>query len=360
MAFNPNFTITPKITKALMRIEALKDSIKGLPITPSIMQTLRETARLQSVHYSTQIEGNCLTKKEVEQVVKGVNEVGRPRDENEVKGYYAALEWLETNVSKTITETIIKTIHALVEGGGTKSVKPSSYRDAQNVIRDSSTGGIVYLPPEAKDVPLMMSDLVDWINKNSADLPIPLVAALAHYQFATIHPYYDGNGRTARLLATLVLYQGGYDLKGLYSLEEYYARDLAGYYRAISRGNNHNYYFGRETADITPWLEYFVLGMQDALSHVQKRLAEAQKSGTKDKSAILRTLTPKQRKVLTLFAKQAIITAKDIEKLFGFSERSARLLCTELVKQGFLIISNPANKNREYKLSTNYEDILAN
>ena len=70
-----------------------------------------------------------------------------------------------------------------------------------------------------------MQSMVEWINEYST-LPCPLIAGIAHYQFATIHPYYDGNGRTARLLTTLILHLGGYDLKGLYSLEEYYAQKL--------------------------------------------------------------------------------------------------------------------------------------
>lgn len=359
MVFNPNFKITPKLTRALMKIEALKESIKNLPITPGVMRTLRETARLKSVHYSTQIEGNLLTQKEVEQVIKH-NEhfAGRQRDEQEIKGYYLALEWLESNVKKPITENTIKTIHALTLGGGRKQVKPTEYRDGQNVIKDSASGTIVYMPPEAKDVAGLMEELVSWIKENKQDLPGPILAAIAHYQFATIHPYYDGNGRTARLLATLVLYQGGYDLKGLYSLEEYYARDLQAYYDAISRGNHHNYYFGRDKADITLWIEYFILGILDSFEHVKKRAEEAQDKGKTDKSKIMRTLTPKQRKVLTLFAAQDTITAKDVEILFGFSARSARLLCNNLVEEGFLYMSNKADKSRTYKLSLDYESLI--
>ena len=79
------------------------------------------------------------------------------------------------------------------------------------------------MPPEAKAVPGLMSELVKWINQQlyEGDLPVPVIAALAHYQFATIHPYYDGNGRTARLLANLILHKAGYGLKGIYSLDEY-------------------------------------------------------------------------------------------------------------------------------------------
>jgi Fic family protein len=205
------------------------------------------------------------------------------------------------------------------------------------------------MPPEAKDVSALMKELVEWLK--STDTPAPITAAIVHYQFATIHPYFDGNGRTARLLTTLVLHKGGYDLKGIYSLEEYYARDLQAYYEAISRGEHHNYYFGRVEANITPWVEYFVLGMLDSFEHVKK---VAQSEGGKDKSALLRSFTPKQRKVLTLFEDSDTITSKDVEELFGFSSRSARLLCGQMVEEGFLMVANPSDKARRYRLADGY------
>ena len=93
---------------------------------------------------------------------------------------------------------------------------------------------MVYLPPEADDVPALTAQLVAWVNAEleRGDLPAPIVAALAHHQYATVHPYYNSNGRTARLLTTLTLHRTGYGLKGIYSLEEYYARNLTGYYPA--------------------------------------------------------------------------------------------------------------------------------
>ena len=112
-------------------------------------------------------------------------------------------------------------LHALIMGGGRTRVKPTPYRDGQNVIRDARSNRIVYMPPEAKDVPRLMKQLITWINHND-ELPVPIHAGIAHYQYATIHPYYDGNGRTARLLTTRILHLGGYGLKGLYALEEYY------------------------------------------------------------------------------------------------------------------------------------------
>ena len=371
--FKPNFTITPEIATTLMKIEALKESIKNLPLTPLLVKTLCDAARLQSVHYSTQIEGNRLSQKEVEQVIRGVGHFsGRQGDELEIKGYHLALEWLEGNISKPVSETTIKKIHALVEGEGKSRAKPTPYRIGQNVVKDSASGVIIYMPPEWRDVPALMKDLVKWLITERANLPTPILAAIAHYQFVTIHPYYDGNGRTARLLTTLVLCQGDYDLKGLYSLEEYYARDLQGYYNAISRGGHHNYYFGRAEADITPWIEYFVSGMLDAFTNAQKRAGEAvallrkthgpqnilSDKRSEDKRAILRTLSPRQREVLALFVEKAVITSKDVESLFGFSIRASRFLLKNMVNQGFLEIANSSDKARTYKLAPEYESLI--
>src|ERR1035438_2041416 len=95
-SFHPNFTITPAMAKGLMRIEAVRQAIRTLPITPRVLANLRETARLFSTHYSTMIEGNRLTQEQVAQVIEGAQHFpGRERDENEVKGYYAALDEVE-------------------------------------------------------------------------------------------------------------------------------------------------------------------------------------------------------------------------------------------------------------------------
>src|SRR5260370_1883958 len=91
-SFNPAFTITPAMANGLMRIEAVKQAIQTLPITPRVLANLRETARLFSTHYSTMIEGNRLTQEQVAQVIEADQHFpGRDPDQEEVKGYYAAL-----------------------------------------------------------------------------------------------------------------------------------------------------------------------------------------------------------------------------------------------------------------------------
>lgn len=340
---------------ALLRIEAAKHEIAHLPATPALLATLRETARLFSTHYSTVIEGNRLTQEQVQQVIDSHEHFpGRERDEKEVLGYYAALEKLEDLASarRPVMENHIQTLHALVMGGGRKRVKPTAYRDGQNVIRDGATRRIVYMPPQARDVPKLMKALVAWLSTSEkAELPCPIRAGIAHYQFATIHPYYDGNGRTARLLTTLLLHLGGYVLKGLYSLEEYYARDLGSYYEALDPGTSHNYYEGRPEADITRWVEYFCSGVAESFENVERRAREGARLKSPDRAPSLRSLDPRQRRALELFQTSETITSRDIAHLFGISERAARNLLSAWVQRGFLVIASAAKKTRNYRLA---------
>ncbi|MEI8366271.1 MAG: Fic family protein [Parachlamydiaceae bacterium] len=356
--FEPHYTITPKIVNSLLRAEVVKEKALHLPLTPIVLSSLRETARLFTTHYSTMIEGNRLAPDQVEAVLKHEGHFpGRERDEHEVKGYYAALTQMEkwAAVGTAITEKNIKTLHALVMGNGKTKVKDSEYRAGQNVIRDSRTKGIIYMPPEASDVKSLMGGMIAWINENR-ELPYPIIAGIAHYQFATIHPYYDGNGRTARLLTTLILHLGGYDLKGLYSLEEYYARNLGAYYEAISVGDSHNYYMGRAQSDITKWVEYFVEGMATSFENVLKRMREAQ--GFPDQSALIRKLDPRQRKALLLFEEYKTITSCQIGKLFSFKPRTSAALCATWVENEFLEIVDPSNRGRKYGLSKQYRKLI--
>jgi len=358
--FNPNFKITPALTKKLMNIEASRQSVSRLPITVAVLTSLRESARLVSTHYSTQIEGNRLTQEQVLDVIHGGTFPNRERDEREVKNYYRALDYLEVLINKnsqSIKEREIQVLHGLVMEGKNK---PTPYRDGQNVIRDSSNGAIIYMPPEAKDVAQLMSELILWINEQIQvnDLPIPMIAAIAHYQFATIHPYYDGNGRTARLLTNLVLHQSGYGLKGVYSLEEYYAKNLPAYYNALSICESHNYYFGRIESDITQWIDYFCGGMADSFANVHIKASEQANHQQLDHSHLLRELDQRQKQMMSLFSNHKYISTQQIAELLGIHQRSALNLCQKWCDEGFVVKHGKANKTRKYELSAKWLKLL--
>ena len=357
--FRPNFRFTRNISEDLARIEQQRERIANLPITASVLEGLRKTARLKSTHYSTKIEGNRLTLKEVQLVLFENKTIpNRKRDEDEVEGYYAALEFVKRHgkSKQPITEKTVQMLHALVMDKGRKKVKPSVYRDDQNVIRESSSGSIVYLPPEAQDVPGLMKALVEWIQ--NSDLPTPLIAGIAHYQLATIHPYWDGNGRVARLLATLILHTRGYDQKGIYSLDEYYERDLPAYYDALQVDPSHNYYMGRADADITDWVEYFCNGVARSFESVTRRAKKESLKKKTDQFELLQDLDKRQQITLDLFRRHKTITSAQIAELFGVQPRTARKLCQEWVSENFLLVADPSRKARKYQLSPKYEALL--
>jgi len=340
-----------------MDIEASRQAVSVLPVTLTVLTSLRESARLTATHYSTQIEGNMLTEQQVGDVIKGSSFPNRERDEREVKNYFQALAYVDELIAVSgaeINEQDIQALHGLVMEGHSKH---SPYRDGQNVIRNSADGGIVYMPPEAPDVPGLMQELVQWLNSEirKNELPAPIIAALVHYQFATIHPYYDGNGRTARLLTNLVLHKSGYGLKGIYSLEEYYARDLGGYYNALGTGPSHNYYMGHAEADLTNWIVYFCRGMSQAFASVRLKAEQAASaSDTPDHTPLLRELDERQKQTLTLFRDARFITTKDIAILLHIHPRSALNLCHKWVEGGFLVQHGEARKLRKYELGVKW------
>jgi Fic family protein len=352
------YAFTPEIVRKLQSLEWPRAEVTLTVLPPAIAEGLRLRARVRSTHFSTRIEGNRLTLMEAEQaVLEGKDFPGRERDTLEVQHYFKALAQVETWVEEDspITEERIRQLHALVYTG--KSNRPTPYRDGQNVIKDSA-GGIVYLPPEVGDVPDLMRELVNWIQASEKDLPVPVIAGMAHYQFVVIHPYFDGNGRTARALATWILYRGGYDLGRFYALEEFYAQDLQGYYDALVTHPNHNYYFGRAEADITPWLDYFLKGMAAVFESVAREIHTQSLVPDEKTEGLLRKLDRRARIVLGLFSRQEEITANDVARVLGLSARQSREVLNEWLEAGWLEVSDSARKTRKYRLSAEYRRFI--
>lgn len=359
--WHPHFTLTNDIARALMHIEAARAVIEHTPLPPAAEAELRHRARIRSTHFSTRIEGNRLILEEAQQVIerKSAQFHGRERDVSEVKNYWNALLRVEEWAVKKIlfTEELIQKLHALIKEG--TRAKPTPYRDGQNVIRDSVSGAIIYLPPEAKDVPALMAALVEWVHRAEKEgVPVPLIAGLAHYQFVTIHPYYDGNGRTARLLATFILHRGGYGLNGFFSLEEHHAQDLEGYYRSLAVHPHHNYYEGRSDADLTAWIEYFARTLAEVFISAKDEALHYTVQGMPIEPEELRRLDHRARTVLALFTRTEQITTSQVAATLGLSQRMVRLLLKTWVKDGWPVIADPSNRKRSYSLSEIYRQYI--
>lgn len=197
----------------------------------------------------------------------------------------------------------IREIHRQIVRGDLEA-GPGEYRKIQNYIVDSRTEEIVYTPPSAQDVPPMMAALVTWLNEEMEMNPI-LVAGIAQFQLVHIHPFLNGNGRTARLLSTLCLYRRGYDFKRLFTISEYYDRDRAAYYRALQSVRERG-------MDLTDWLEYFTEGLATQMREVQER---GKRVIHRDVLAQEYRLSDRQRLALGYALEHGGLTIRDFEGL---------------------------------------------
>ena len=259
--WSPCFNATPAIARGLVQIEAARTLVDSISLPPAGVAALRARARVRAAHYSTLIEGNRLILEVAEEAIadETVEIEGLEKDIAEVRNYSKALlkadEWAK--MSLPLTETIICRFNRLAMTG--RSSRPTPLRKKKSAIKSSLTADVVYLPPRPEDLPELMAALENWTDLAwGSELPVPVNAGLVHYQLATIHPFNDGNGRTARLCADFILQRDGYGLNGFITPEEQYAEDLFGYYQALNFHQDIDYYEGRAEADLTPWLEYFI------------------------------------------------------------------------------------------------------
>lgn len=281
--------------------------------------------------------------------------------EQEVYNLTKAMEFLDECEERElpVTEDLIKKLHAIVKvipGGGRP--KLSQYRTEQNVIRDERSGGIVYMPPEWQDVSHLMEDLVAWLHHPlTGGIPVPITAGIFLYQFLTIHPYLDGNGRTGRALATYILRRGGLGLRRIFVLEAYYDRHLAAYYDNLQMGLHHNYYFGRNQADLTGWIGFFVDGVAEVFEQAAEIVAAKSREFTRAEPEQLRLLDGMQREVFAHLAlRSGQVSTTDLRRLTGLADRTVRDKIKKWIDDGLLEPVDPeAQRIRSVKLAAEYE-----
>lgn len=356
--FNLKWNYTNKLVNDLLKINRAKEVVDLLELPVSIEEEIKKETIAKRVHYSTKIEGNKLKLNEVKEVIEN-NKESHERNVLEVRNYFNALMYLnkEAENNNTITEDLILKTHNLVSGK--HLTYKNSFRDDQNVVKDSETGTIVYMPPEAKDIKNLINQMIKEFNgKNTNDIPIPIKAGIVAYEFVTIHPFWDGNGRLSRLLATYILKAYGYDLKGFYVVEEFYDKNIDDYYNSLQMGLHHNFYFGRKDADITEWLEYFIGTMANTFEAVGERVKEIYKN-SKEEMNIIDTLDKRERWVANYIITNNKIKAKDIANHFKINIDTANNWIKKWIEKEFLQrLDDKQIRNVDYVLTKKYYDEL--
>jgi len=268
MSFSFEFDILPKVNQSIIEIERVRGFLDAIKSKGSWLVDLQNEILILESHCSTHIEGSELTLDQSRNILEDVpvKDVS-PEDKRELLNYKEALEvvYEQARENTPITEKLIKELHDITvrtvrnnQGG------PGNYRKVQNFVVDLNTQEIIYTPPPSSEVPRMMREFTAWLNTKKSFLSPVFIAGIAQIQLVNIHPFVDGNGRVARLLATLILYEKGYDFKKLFSISEYYDKNRPAYYGAIRSVSQHN-------MDLTWWLEYFVKGLQFQISKIREK-----------------------------------------------------------------------------------------
>jgi Fic family protein len=267
--YKPNFKITPKINNWIAQIEAMKKKFELSRILPEQEIVLRYRAAIESINSSTSIEGNPLNKKQVESALAGKMNSWEKKV-IEVVNYKKAWDWIEKrnkNKSNILFKDVLK-LHSLVANNLLSEDKTGHIRPSNIYIVDSR-GNVNYIGPKSSQVKKLIEGLFDWLNEQKDKLHPVLIAGILHYEFVSIHPFSDGNGRTTRLLVKMFLNLFNYDFRGCLVLDSYYWQNLSAYYGAISHAK---IYKDQSKADITDWLKYFTEGFYRETKELERKV----------------------------------------------------------------------------------------
>lgn len=337
--YQPKYIISNKILKNIGVIEASKEIIENAPLVPSFEKQFRTDAALRTIHHGTHIEGNDLTLYQTKKVLEGAEVYARARDIQEVINYRNVATLLDELAVKRggYEVDMLKDIHRLTVDRIIVPEKVGYFRTTEVVIKEEGTGKIIFNPPPHIEIPYLLEDFFAWLNDPTAMEIHPVIrAGTAHYILVTIHPFVEGNGRTIRAFATLILMREGYDVKKFFSLEEHFDSDPASYYDALAEVDKQSSNIG--SRDITPWLEYFTLTLGVELGKIKDKVRKLSvDSRLKVKFGEQVSLSERQMRLIEYLSDQGGAGMIELKKVLAMvSEDTVLRELTDLIKKGIL------------------------
>lgn len=327
--FQPKYTITDQLLANIKRIASLVTELNNKRFPNVVHMALERNAREVSTYASTSIEGNPLPLTEVKKILKSKPTHIR-HSEKEILNYNQALQDLNRQLKigeiKLSLRLILKIQEQVIEGLLPK-FETGYLREKPVVVNDPRTGQVIYLPPYVKDVKLLMEDLIAFTNDNKKNIDPLILAGIFHKQAVIIHPFMDGNGRTARLATKVLLGEMGLNTFNLFSFENYYNQNVTKYFQTV--GEFGNYYDLIAKIDFTKWLEYFTEGIIDELLRVQKLLPQVAISPESE-------LQPYHLKILEFIQKKGFISDSDYAKQTSRAKATRALDFQKLIELGLI------------------------
>lgn len=329
--FSPKFTYTPRIISELTKIERLYGQLISQPLIPSLVLKLTEENQILATHYSTSIEGNPLSPQDVTNIILN-EQIPTNKSEREVTNYFKVLTKISDFARKReqLDNPFVKKLHKeLMVGLLEKGL--GSFRDSGVFIGHTTKFEVVvkHNPPfhNEKQIADALTALFSWLDKEK-ELPQMVKAGIMHHQFAYIHPFFDGNGRLARILTTYYLLLNGYEVSKYFILDDFYDVDRSLYSDSLHTADK---------GDVTMWLEYFLEGIGYSLHAALARINELKDTNLEEIKGIKRVLvTPREEDVLEIVVNMKAIKTTDIQDALSVTRQQAHQLLASLVKKGLL------------------------
>ena len=346
--------LTNDILRYITEIDKNRYHISSVKISRSVASKLRKNSKKKSSYASNKIEGNPLTEQQVDEVIERDEHEHFLKPEQEVRNYFLALNLLEdkAKTKEKLSKKLILDVQKLVEKGASKEkigLRGPMPPGVLFAVYDSQTVTPEYIPPEYCDIPGLLDELVEYVNTTD-DHPL-IVAAIVHYQLVTIHPFEDGNGRTARLLSGYIMNINGYGFNGIGSLEEYFAYDINEYYDSIQMGLPAVYYSGRDNPPHPEiWISYF---LRMVLLYSNKVCELSESSNEEVVRGNLSYLKGREKELLVILLKyySREFTPIEVSKRLGVTNKTVINRLSILVKNGFVEPILVNQRIRSYTLS---------
>jgi Fic family protein len=281
------------------------------------------------------------TSSRIEGTQTGIDEALMPEEQiqpekrddwREVRNYINAVNSAITELTNLpLSNRLLKQTHTvLMQGARGEHKQPGEFRCSQNWIGGSSLTDAVFIPPHPDGVETMMGDLEKFWHNESIMVPHLVRLAISHYQFETIHPFLDGNGRIGRLLVPLYLVSHGLLAKPSLYLSDFFERNRANYYDALMRV--------RVSNDMIHWVRFFLNGVAETATKGRDVFRQILMLRTEVEQAVLGLgkRTPNARQVLNLLYRKPLISASDIEQALGLSTPTANALIRDFIGLGIL------------------------
>jgi Fic family protein len=294
---------------------------------------------------SSRIEG---TQTEIEEAIKSSTDISPERkdDWQEVHNYIEASNKSISKLKKLPVSTrLLKEAHKiLMKGVRGEHKNPGEFRESQNWIGGATINDAVFVPPVHTEINELMSDLEKFLHNESIDVPVLIRAGIAHYQFETIHPFLDGNGRIGRLLITLYLVSSGLLSKPSLYLSDYFEKHRMLYYDNLNKA--------RQANNLAQWLKFFLAGIietsEKGISTFQKILKL--KETIEDRKLVkLGKKIETAKSLMKYLYKRPIVNTHTVQEELGISLPTVNSLIADFIKLGILTERTGWKRNREFE-----------